>query len=129
MGNRQKVWWGGFMGAAVAPRTRPRRAAVDAVQEAARRDGRDDGDDPNFNLGQPTLDELNRQLPRDFNFDIAGFFTVVAGLLNVLAIYDAWGGPGHNSTDREERRKAKRTQGSRVQGSSPKGTQSPTPDP
>ena len=90
MGNQQKVWWGGFM-APPWPSDQARAAAVDAVQEIARRDGRNDGDDPRFNLDQPTLDELNRRLPHDF--DIAGFFTVVAGLLNVLAIYDAWAGP------------------------------------
>ena len=92
-GNQQRVWWGGFM-APPWPSDQARRAAVDAVQETARRDGRNDGEDPKFNLDQPTLDELNRLLPLDSgDFDIAGFFTMVAGLLNVLAIYDAWAGP------------------------------------
>ena len=27
------------------------------------------------------------------NFDIGTTYTMIAGLLNVLAIYDAWGGP------------------------------------
>jgi TM2 domain-containing membrane protein YozV len=45
--------------------------------------------DPNFN--QPTLDDLNRVLNR--YFELATFFTMVAGLLNVLAIYDALSGP------------------------------------
>jgi hypothetical protein len=72
MGNHQKVWWGGFM----AP---PRLPAASVGEE----------DDPNFD--QPTPQDLYRQL--HYYFDLAGFFTVVAGLLNVLAIYDAWAGP------------------------------------
>jgi hypothetical protein len=43
------------------------------------------------NREQPTVDTLNRQLNR--NFELATFFTMVAGLLNVLAIYDAFSGP------------------------------------
>jgi hypothetical protein len=40
---------------------------------------------------QPTLNTLQERLPRFFEF--ATVYTMVAGLLNVLAIYDAWGGP------------------------------------
>jgi len=69
MGNHERVWCGGFM----AP---PRLGNVPR-------------DDPNFD--QPTLNEINRVLNR--YFELAGFFTVIAGLLNVLAIYDAWAGP------------------------------------
>ena len=43
------------------------------------------------NADQPTSHELNKLLNR--YFDLATFYTMVAGLLNVLAIYDAWGGP------------------------------------
>jgi hypothetical protein len=43
------------------------------------------------NADQPTADELNKHLHR--YFDLATFYTTVAGLLNVLAIYDAWAGP------------------------------------
>jgi hypothetical protein len=68
MGHHQQVWWGGFM----AP---PRLSGVSR-------------DEPNFD--QPTLDDLNYALR---NFGVAEFFTMVAGLLNVLAIYDAWAGP------------------------------------
>ena len=46
-------------------------------------------DDPNSD--QPTAHDLNYWLNR--YFELAGAFTVVAGLLNVLAIYDAWAGP------------------------------------
>ena len=45
--------------------------------------------DPNFD--QPTEHELNRLLHR--RFELAGFFTMVAGLLNILVIYDAFAGP------------------------------------
>jgi hypothetical protein len=45
--------------------------------------------DPNFN--QPTAHDLHNLLGR--YFELAGFFTMVAGLLNVLAIYDACAGP------------------------------------
>jgi len=41
--------------------------------------------------GQPTLDTLNYHMAR--YFELGTVFTMIAGLLNVLAIYDAWGGP------------------------------------
>jgi hypothetical protein len=44
---------------------------------------------PNYN--QPTLNVLNHDLNR--YLELATFFTMVAGLLNVLAIYDAFSGP------------------------------------
>ena len=75
MANHRKVWWGGFM----AP---PWPSA--ANREAARA-----ADDPNAD--QPTAGELQYQL--NHYFDLAGFFTMVAGLLNVLVIYDALAGP------------------------------------
>jgi hypothetical protein len=49
---------------------------------------------------QPTLDELNLKLHRFFEF--ATVYTMVAGLLNVLAIYDAWGGPVFSEKEEEE---------------------------
>jgi hypothetical protein len=69
MNNHKKVLWGGFM----AP---PRPTIVPS-------------DDPNVN--QPTAHDLNNLLAR--YFELATCFTMVAGLLNVLAIYDAWAGP------------------------------------
>ena len=39
----------------------------------------------------PTADRLHRLLPHFFEFGTA--YTMIAGLLNLLAIYDAWGGP------------------------------------
>jgi hypothetical protein len=40
---------------------------------------------------QPTLHDLNEKLANFF--ELGTLYTMVAGLLNVLAIYDAWGGP------------------------------------
>lgn len=69
MNNDRKVFFGGFM----AP-PRPNNMPENDV-----------------NFDQPTLDDLNRKLNR--YFELATFFTMVAGLLNVLAIYDAYSGP------------------------------------
>lgn len=51
---------------------------------------------------QPTLDELHSRLGR--YFDIGTAYTMIAGLLNVLAIYDACCGPviAENRKDDEE---------------------------
>jgi len=70
MSNQRKVWWGGFM---APPRLPPGG----------------EPDDPNAD--QPLVGDLNRQLHH--YWELAGFFTMIAGLLNVLAIYDAWAGP------------------------------------
>jgi hypothetical protein len=50
----------------------------------------------------PTIDRLNKQMNRYFELGTA--YTMIAGLLNVLAIYDAWGGPvaPHKKEDEEE---------------------------
>ena len=40
---------------------------------------------------QPTLDALNFHL-RGY-FELGTAYTMIAGLLNILAVYDAWGGP------------------------------------
>ena len=77
MSNHRKVWWGGFM----APPRLPSAA--------------DDPQDPN--LDQPTPNDLHRKLHR--YFELASFFTVVGGLLNVLAIYDAAAGPVASQPD------------------------------
>ncbi len=69
MNNRQAVWWNGFM----APPRSPNAG----------------GDDPN--IDQPTLNDLHYRLHR--YYELATFFTMVGGLLNVLAIYDAFAGP------------------------------------
>lgn len=41
--------------------------------------------------GEPTIDTLNKLLHRFF--ELGTVYTMIAGLLNILAIYDAWGGP------------------------------------
>lgn len=72
MSNHRKVFFGGFM----APPRLPSPSGSDR-------------DNPN--LDQPTPHDLHFLLNR--YFELAGFFTMVAGLLNVLAIYDACAGP------------------------------------
>jgi hypothetical protein len=70
--------------------------------------GPPDEADPNFR--QPTLDTLQGVLNR--NFELATFFTMVAGLLNVLAICDAAGGPVISLPAKKEEQpnKAEKTQ-------------------
>lgn len=41
------------------------------------------------------LNQLHRELHR--YFELGAMFTLIAGLLNVLAIYDAWGGPAYTA--------------------------------
>ena len=49
---------------------------------------------------QPTLDDLHYQL--NAYFELGTVYTLIAGLLNVLAIYDAWGGPVFTPPKRED---------------------------
>jgi hypothetical protein len=70
MGNNKAVFFNGFM----AP-PRPLNML----------------DENNPNIHQPTLDKILRDLNR--YFELATFYTMVAGLLNVLVIYDALSGP------------------------------------
>jgi hypothetical protein len=66
-------WWNGFM----AP---------------PRPDGFANADDAATALkNQPTLDDLNFHF-RGY-FELGTAYTMIAGLLNLLAVYDAWGGP------------------------------------
>jgi hypothetical protein len=60
-----------------------------------------DDEDPNRN--QPTPGDLHRYLHR--YFELASFFTMVAGLLNILVIYDAFAGPvaSHHVAKKVER--------------------------
>ncbi len=48
----------------------------------------------------PTVDKLQKEMNRDFEFGTT--YTMIAGLLNILAIYDAWGGPIFASSKDEE---------------------------
>lgn len=47
----------------------------------------------------PTIDELHKRLHR--YFELATVYTVIAGLLNILAIYDAWAGPMYTDEPEE----------------------------
>ena len=76
MRNNKEPWFGGFM----AP---PRRQVG-----------------PGAHLKQPTLDELNKKLGHQF--ELGTVYTMIAGLLNILAIYDAWGGPVFAEPKKEE---------------------------
>jgi hypothetical protein len=73
MNRHEKVGWYGRMDGFMAP---PRPVQVPL-------------NDPNEN--QPTAHDLHYLLNR--SLELATIFTAVAGLLNVLAIYDAWAGP------------------------------------
>jgi hypothetical protein len=87
MNNRQKVWLGGFM----AP---PRPWS----------DGGGVENDPNAD--QPTRSDLDRWLGR--RFEIGGVLAMIAGLLNVLAIYDACAGPVFPTAKKNEEEDSKR---------------------
>jgi len=79
MSSGKRVWWNGFM----AP---PRMARLDRHGQPVQQAG---ASDPNAE--QPTHHDLHRALHRYLELGMA--YTMIAGLLNVLAIYDAWGGP------------------------------------
>lgn len=51
--------------------------------------------------GQPTLHTLNKKLHRFF--ELGTVYTMIAGLLNLLAIFDAWGGPVLQEEEAEEK--------------------------
>ena len=55
--------------------------------------------------GPSELDDLQKRLNRFF--ELGTVYTMVAGLLNVLAIYDAWGGPP-NRISRPKKKRTKR---------------------
>jgi hypothetical protein len=76
MADNNPVWWRGFM---APPRLGPAQ-------------GR--------NIDQPTADQLYLDLNR--YFELGTVFTMIAGLLNILAIYDAWGGPVFLETGKKE---------------------------
>lgn len=60
---------------------------------------------------QPTLNTLHKSLNR--YFELGTVYTLIAGLLNILAIYDAYGGPvvSEEKKDREDAQPAKQTAG------------------
>ncbi|MCE5266787.1 MAG: hypothetical protein LLG00_02740 [Planctomycetaceae bacterium] len=74
MSHHREVFWGGFMA--------PPWPSEGARENAGPNDA---------NAAQPTRAELDRWLAR--RFELAGVFCMIAGLLNILAIYDACAGP------------------------------------
>ena len=71
MANNRRVWLSGFQA--------PPRYPTDPVGPE------------NPNRDQPTLHDLYAHLPR--YFELGTVYTAIAGLLNILAMYDAWAGP------------------------------------
>jgi len=72
--NGNEPWWHGFM---APPRPEGFANPDDRTARAL--------------ANQPTLDALHFHL-RGY-FDLGTAYTMIAGLLNLLAVYDAWGGP------------------------------------
>lgn len=79
MSHGKRVWWDGFMA--------PPAPAV----------GNRDFDE----FGQPTASTIQKQLHHYFELGTA--FTMIAGLLNILAIYDAWDGPVISETGEKKK--------------------------
>ncbi len=80
MNNGREVWCGGFMAPPWSP---PRFLGGGGYDNEAIKA------DPNSN--QPTVDQLHKGLAGDF--ELGTVYTMIAGLLNILAIYDALSGP------------------------------------
>jgi hypothetical protein len=102
MNHHRAVWFGGFM---APPRLRNLPPG-----------------DPN--IDQPTAHDLHKLLNR--RFELAGFFTWVAGLLNILAICDAYAGPVVVRPAEKKKKKADRGQ-STVDSAKPQAAATPTP--
>jgi hypothetical protein len=60
---------------------------------------------PHDNGGADDLDALHKRLNR--YFELATVYTMMAGLLNILAIYDAWGGPAYSQPAENSKKKDK----------------------
>ena len=82
MGSGKRVWLNGFM----APPWIPSSGAA--------------WNHPDRNRNQPSDDELNYHLAPFL--ELGKHFTMIAGLLNILAIYDAWAGPVFSETARKK---------------------------
>ena len=82
MKNGKEVWWGGFM----APPWIPSRSEAENLDD--------------LNRDQPTAHDLEEKLPH--YLELGKVYTMIAGLLNILAIYDAWGGPVFSETAKKE---------------------------
>jgi hypothetical protein len=51
-------------------------------------------------VGADTLDGLQKRLNR--YWELGTVYTMIAGLLNILAIYDAWGGPAYSVAEKKD---------------------------
>jgi hypothetical protein len=58
---------------------------------------------PEDNNGEDELAVWHKRLSRDF--ELGTVFTMIAGLLNILVIYDAWGGPMQYADDKKHKDK------------------------
>ncbi|MFO0912372.1 MAG: DUF6677 family protein [Pirellulales bacterium] len=79
--------------------------AFPAVYQAARNRPRSiDENPPKMAPPQTSFDQLSqwhKTLGR--NFELGTLYTMIAGLLNILAVFDAYGGPAHlDQTNRED---------------------------
>ena len=97
MRSGKKVWggdgfWKGFMAPPRIPNPGQRFDKDDPEWHHA------DPNDPNGT--QPTAHTMHYQLGR--YFELGTVYTMIAGLLNILAIYDAWAGPVFTETARKE---------------------------
>jgi hypothetical protein len=53
--------------------------------------------------GNPRTDDLDRLHKRLHRYwELGTVYTMIAGLLNILAIYDAWGGPAYSTPAKKE---------------------------
>ncbi|HEV3339513.1 MAG TPA: DUF6677 family protein [Pirellulales bacterium] len=53
--------------------------------------------------GSPRTDDLDRLHKRLHRYwELGTVYTMIAGLLNILAIYDAWGGPAYSTPAKKE---------------------------
>ena len=93
MASHRRVWWDGFMAPPWLSEQERQKAQELSVAP----------NDPNGNFDQPSLQDLYRRLHR--YFELAGFYTMIAGLLNILVIYDAWAGPAVSCPGRTEENK------------------------
>jgi hypothetical protein len=75
--------WGGFEA--------PPLAAIPAEEKTADRERARQFQAQRAQRHQFTLDEICKS--RGWYFELGTVYTMIAGLLNILAIYDAWGGP------------------------------------
>ena len=119
--NPKPPLWDGYMAPPVLVGQRVHSAWAERLIEISANEGIGDFDEENFhnyydNMGREILPNYRRYLPEregenrnDANsianelsmwhlhyssmFDLGTVFTMIAGLLNVLVIFDAWGGP------------------------------------